>query len=826
MDSLWGDDFIIKTEPKEVKKIVKKVKEPKDVSDSVKRVVKSKSVDIHSKLQLIYENVKRILGRYADNTQIIKTRQDLHDYISKAIENGIIALDTETNNSLVPITCKLMGPCLYTPGLKNAYVPINHVDVNTKERLSWQLTEQDVFEELNRLNDSGTQIKVITHNGKFDYEVFKCTTSYEMKVYWDTFIGAKILDENERSHGLKQQYIDKVDPSIEKYDIEHLFEGVEYAVVDPDIFALYAATDSFMTYKLYLWQKEQFELPDNKRLYSLFMDVEMPILEVTAQMELDGVCIDTEYSKLLSAKYHKELDKVDETISNELLQYKEMVNEWFKTDDANYHPPKKTGEGFGKSKAEQLEDPINLGSPTQLAILLYDILKVPPVDKNSPRGTGEPILEKIDLPICKLILERRGLLKLLSTYIDKFPEMVLEPTGRLHAHFLQLGAGTGRFSSQDPNLQNIPSKNKEIRLMFKAADGYSLVGSDFSAQEPRTLAEFCQDENMLNAYYNNQDLYAVIAQKVHNNNYWDNMEHHEDGSANPDGKKRRSEAKSILLGLMYGRGNASIAEQIGGTYEQAEQITEKFFNSFPKVKVWIDKTQEDCKRLGYVEDFWGRRRRLPDIQLPKFTIKDTKDKSGDSTFNPILGCLGKVTKQDNPSIKKYQTLLENMKGRKEYDKIKDQAQKEGITIVNNGSFIAQAERQCVNARIQGSSATLTKKAMINVYRDPILKKYGFKLLLAVHDELIGECLDEYRDECAKRLTEVMVEAASDMKVPMKCDPTVTKFWYEDEIAHKLQKFRDEKFKDGLDMEAVVDLLAEEHLELTRDRIYNLLNFED
>ena len=158
-----------------------------------------------------------------------------------------------------------MGPCLYTPGLKNAYVPVNHVDINTGKRLEWQVTEEEVAEELNRLGDC----KVITHNGKFDYEVFKCTTGYVMKMYWDTMVGAKLLDENERSHGLKQQYIAKIDSSIEKYSIEHLFEGVEYAIVDPDIFALYAATDSFMTYKLYEYQLEQFNRPDHKRLKSL-----------------------------------------------------------------------------------------------------------------------------------------------------------------------------------------------------------------------------------------------------------------------------------------------------------------------------------------------------------------------------------------------------------------------------------------------------------------------------------------------------------------------------------------------------------------------------
>lgn len=818
VDSLWGDDFIVKPEPEVAKKVIKKIKEPKDPSKTVTRTVKSKSVSIHEKLALITENVKKILGVYAQNTQVICSRAELTNYIDSALFNGVIAVDTETDNSLVPLTCKLMGLCLYTPGQKNAYVPVNHVDVNTGVRFDWQVTEQEIFEELSRLTD---KVIIITHNGKFDYQVIKCTTGYQMKVDWDTMVGAKILDENERSAGLKQQYIEKIDPSIEKYSIEHLFEGVEYALVKPEIFALYAATDSFMTYKLYMWQKEQFELKGHERLYRLFNEIEMPVVEVAAEMELAGVEIDKEYSKRLSAKYHKFLEDVDVKLQVELDKLEPTISKWRMSEEANIHPPKKTGDGYGKSKNEQLESPVNVASPTQLAILLYDILKVGEIDKKQPRGTGEPILEKIKLPICDLILERRGLVKLIDTYIDKFPEIVLPETGRLHAHFNQVGAGTGRFSSSDPNLQNIPSKNKEIRLMFKARDGYALVGSDFSAQEPRLLAHYSGDENMLKAYEQGQDLYAVIAQKVHNNDYWDNLEFRQDGSANPEGKKRRSEAKSILLGLMYGRGNASIAEQIGGTFEQAQEITDKFFNSFPKVKDWIEETQNSAKRLGYVEDVWGRRRRLPDIMLPKYTIKDTK--ASESTFNPLIGALGKVSAQSNPAIEKYRMLLESMKSRKEYEKIKSDAFKEGVLVVDNGGFIAQAERQCVNSRIQGGAATLTKIAMNKVHRDPILKNLGFTMLLAVHDELIGECPIENQDAVADRLCQVMIEAAKgDVVTPMKCDPTIEKSWYWTDYTEGIKKdYKKLLGKVSSDV-ALADMITT-HTELTEETIREILS---
>ena len=252
IESLWGEEFNI--EEPSVKSVLKKIQKPVKVA-----AVKPSKMPLLDRLQYIKDNVMRILGVYASTTVTIRTRQELHEYIDAAIENGIIAVDTETNNSLDPLTCKLMGPCIYTPGQKNAYIPVNHVDPVTKDLLPEQCTEEDIAEEFERL----TGVKIIMHNGKFDYQVIKCTVGVSMPPYWDTMIGAKILDENERSAGLKQQYIDKIDPSIEKYSINYLFEDLEYAVVDPEVFALYAATDAYMTYKLYLWQVDQFNRPEN-----------------------------------------------------------------------------------------------------------------------------------------------------------------------------------------------------------------------------------------------------------------------------------------------------------------------------------------------------------------------------------------------------------------------------------------------------------------------------------------------------------------------------------------------------------------------------------
>lgn len=547
--SLWGSDFEIATPSKTAtKNILSKVNNPITNTTIVTKAVSSKGLSIQEKMSIIEQEVKRILGKFQNNITVIRTQEDFSNYIDIAIQNGEIAIDTETNNSLDPITCKLIGPCIYTPGQKWAYIPVNHVDPITHEKLANQITEDYIKEQFDRLKST----KIIMHNGKFDYQVIKCTCNCILKIYWDTIIGARLLNENEKAK-LKEQYISKIDSSIEKYDIEGLFQKLPYEIFAPELFALYAATDAYMTYQLYKYQLAEFSKPEHEELFNLFKAVEMPIVEITAEMELTGICIDKDRAERLSKKYHNLIIPVQEKIQKELEKYRPTIMEWRKTDEANFHPksdkPDKNGVfKLKKSKSEQLEDPIKTNSPTQLAIFLYDILKQPVIDPKTPRGTGEEILKEIKLPICKYILEERGLQKLLNTYIDKLPTCVNPKTGRIHANFNQIGADTGRFSSNDPNLQNIPSHNKEIRTIFVPAPGKALVGADFSQQEPRLLASYAKDKTMLDAYKHDKDLYATIASQVYHNNYEDNLQEFPDGSINVEGKKRRSNCKTVLLG--------------------------------------------------------------------------------------------------------------------------------------------------------------------------------------------------------------------------------------------------------------------------------------
>lgn len=506
--SLFGEDFDVKITlpaPIPVRDLMRRIdiaETTAEISDrDTQKILKSSKISLRERLDVIYTRVLQVLGKQRHNTRVIRTKEDLVAYIDRAIANDRISIDTETNNSLDPITCKLMGPCLYTPGEKQAYIPINHLDLNTNELLPNQLTEEDCREQFQRLVDH--KVFIVMHNGKFDYKVIKCTCGIEIVPDWDTMIAAKVLDENEFRANLKLQYIDKIDPTQEKYDIEELFENVPYAYVDPDIFALYAATDSMMTDKLYLWQKERMDAAvvenPEKNIYKLFKDVEMPCVQVVAEMELAGVGFDTAYANRLKSKYESQLWEIDNQIEAEFKKLEDAITAWKKTDEATQparfyvaEKSKMSAEKIeanypyldtelnrrykiGKSKLEQLEDPINLASPVQLAIFFYDILKLH--NNAGDRSTGEDALIELGkhCPIAKLLLDRRGVVKLLDAFINSLPEKINSKTGKIHGSFHQYGAATGRFSSSEPNLQQIPSHSKNIRLLFTADTDYHQV---------------------------------------------------------------------------------------------------------------------------------------------------------------------------------------------------------------------------------------------------------------------------------------------------------------------------------------------------------------
>lgn len=715
---------------------------------------------IMERIPSIRAMANRYLGQYADIYRIIQDEKELEDYITKAIEDGELAIDTETNG-LDFGEMVIAGLCLYSPSQTGVYVPLNHVSYITMTKLDGQLSEQFVAKQLTRLKDT----KLIFFNAKFDIRVIKQTLGVELIPYWDGYIGARLLNENEPDNGLKtlhNKYVLKGEG--ESFNYESIFKGVPFSHIPINTAYLYAAHDAVLTYELYKFQ-EPFLTKDHPTCVErnlqgvayVFREIEMPLINIVAQMEDTGIALDLEYAKDLEEKYGQELAKVEQEFFDELDKYKDTIDQYRKQ----------------MGPACKLDERINLNSPTQLAILLYDVLGVTPVDDKSPRGTSESILEKIDIPLTRILLEYRRLQKLMSTYITKLPTTINPRTGRLHASFNQMGTDTGRFSSTDPNMQNIPARNKDIRQMFVASEGYYLLSSDYSQQEPRITAHMSGDEKMINAYKHGKDLYAEIASIAFNQPY-ENCLEYVNGVYNEEGYRRRQTSKAIVLGVCYGKGVPAIAEDLGITRQEAQKVYDEIMFHFPGLKQFMIESQNMARELGYVTTVWGRKRRLPNMQLDPYEFSYSGKTP--ANFDP-LAFDQEVNNEVPEGIKRKYIAMLNRASRSEKQRIIAQARNEGIIIKDNNSLIAEATRQCVNSRIQGSAADMTKKAMLLVGNDAQLKEWGFRLLLTVHDELIGECPKENAKKVAERFSALMIEAAKDLDVPSKCDVVITERWY-------------------------------------------------
>ena len=279
--------------------------------------------------------------------------------------------------------------------------------------------------------------------------------------------------------------------------------------------------------------------------------------------------------------------------------------------------------------------------------------------------------------------------------------------------------------------------------------------------------------------------------------------------------------------VLYGRGAASVGEQLGKTKQEAQEIIDTFFKSFPSVKNWIDSSIKQVHEKGYVEDVAGRRRRLPDAQLPKYQIIDNNLTSGD--FNPFIGC----TNRSNitPLITKYQKKCDAIKYFRDYERIKKEAEAENIEIHSNTGFIAQAERQAVNAQIQGSAASLTKAAMIEIFKDKKLRDLGAYLINTVHDEILIEAPEAVAEEAAERLCEVMINSAKPFvpNIPMAVDPEIESCWYLSQYKVQIvDKFKSlvtgnaKKNVAAMSESDAFEYMCTEYCESTRSQIYELV----
>lgn len=744
--------------------------------------------DMRGKVEYAKNLSLQVFGKKLDQIELVTDVDRIQEYLENTLKNGILAVDTETNG-LDRITGEIAGVCLYTPNEKGIYIPLHHYSFMTNQPLKINVAVEVMRDFFIKCNEH--KVKYIFHNAKFDMHILYWMVGVEVEPYWDTQIGSQLLNENE-PHKLKplyQKYCVGADEEQQTASFNSLFKGILFTKIPPDVGYMYASFDPIMTYELYQFQYEYLDIEGTyckskglERVAKVFREIEMPLIKVVFDMECTGVQIDTELASKLQSTYKVYMEQAEVAFKNEVKKLSNKIEKLQVSSPVKYSKLVKNG-----------KIDINIGSTQQLAILFYDVLHFESPDKKSPRGTGEDILKHYDHPIVQAILEYRSMSKLLSTYVEAIPGYINKRTGKLHASFNQYGAKTGRFSSSDPNLQNIPSKaiklsdgtkidaGHDIRQMFIAGEGQVIVGGDFSQQEPRCLAHMSGDEHMINAYLEGKDLYGTIASKIYKMPYEECLEFRPDGSVNPEGKARRTSVKPVLLGIMYGRGVPSIAEQMKITPKEAQGIIDDFYNGFPKVKDFVDFAQQFAHDYGFVETAWGRKRRLTNMLLDPIEIKKCI-KDYDEDFDVFAFNADEVIPQDDyvsdEVYYKYLRLMKQAFGRAKKQEVIDLALKEGYVITDNSAKIAEAQRQCVNSIIQGSAADMTKITMIKIHDDEELNKLGYKLIIPVHDEVLGVCPKENAKAVRDRLEHIMVHIVDGFfKIPMKCDIEVTERWY-------------------------------------------------
>lgn len=686
--------------------------------------VKRNRNKLENALNIINELVKSGRLHAEGEIEAIRTPERLREYMDNCKKSGEYVLDVETTG-LDIYNDILVGICLYTPGETSVYVPFNHTDLNNI-RVPDQMTEEQVREiMIPYLQDQ--ELRCINQNIKFDNK--KLIWEWRQRIsniFWDTMIAGFILNENE-PHGLKPMYNKYIlHGTGSSEDFGDLFEGIPFNYVPIDIATVYGANDGFKTYAMYEFQKK-YLTPDHKRadfrkMYDVFRNVEMPLIDVCTDMELRGVEIREDFAQELSEDFNRELVEVEAKCDAYVEQFKGFILE--------HNTLMRLTKGTCK---------INYNSPQQVAALFYDIFKLKSVSRKEPRGTGDKIVQKFLSTAKKKDTKKsrefaefltnysrfKEINKLLGTYVDKIPAVKEPKINAVYTTYNQYGAKTGRFSSSDTvskiNLQNIPSKEKRIRKIFKAREGYKLVGGDFSQIEPRVLAYLSGDDSMINAYKEGKDLYAIMGSQVYQLPYEDCKEFYPDGTVNAEGKHRRTTMKSVLLGIMYERGAAAIGEQFNKSSEWAQGLIDNFYKSFPKINQYRLKIENMAETYGYVTTITGRKRRLPDMQL------EDKDDY------------------------RYQ----------------------------------EAHRQSLNSVIQGSSADIMKLSMIAIYNDPRYKALDCHMIITVHDELIMEVPEDHIKEGAELLVGTMKRVGHSLiDLPMSVDAEVNDYWYGENLAEK------------------------------------------
>lgn len=533
--------------------------------------------------------------------QVIDTEQALQEWIDKLRDAELFAFDTETT-SLNYMEAELVGVSFAVKPYEAAYVPVAHDYPGAPDQLDRDL----VLQALKPLLEDAEQFKVGQHL-KYDQSILALYGITLRGIQYDTMLESYVLDSTATRHDMDSLALKYLGRSTIHFE-DVAGKGVKqltFNQVDIDIAAPYAAEDADITLQLHetLWSKLQAE----QSLVSVFEDIERPLINVLGRIERKGALIDTEMLNQQSARLAKSLLEIEQ-------------------------------EAY-----ELAGQPFNLASPKQLGAILFEKLEIP-VRKKTPKGqpsTAEAVLQDLahDYPLPKIILQHRSLSKLKSTYTDKLPLMVNRGTQRVHTSYHQAVAATGRLSSSDPNLQNIPIRTEEgrhIREAFIAPKDYLLVAADYSQIELRIMAHLSEDEGLLGAFERGEDVHKATAAEVFS------------VPVEEVSTSQRRHAKAINFGLIYGMSAFGLAQQLEIGRNEAQLYIDRYFERYPGVHRYMDETRASAAQNGYVETLYGRRLYLPEINSRKVPRRQAAERTAINA--PMQGTAADIIKKAMISV--------------------------------------------------------------------------------------------------------------------------------------------------------------------------------
>lgn len=711
----------------------------------------------------IIAQAKEMSEKYAGQYDCVTDKDVLIDYVDTIISERRTGLDTETTGLNI-FKDPVVGFSLYAPGKKAIYVPMLHLSRFTGKVDPNQLPVEFCAQQLNRLVDV-KDMTIDYFNAPFDLNELWYSMGVKL---WDVrsndgSLMMRLLNtERHRNNNLKDLHAEFCSHTTRGPRFGELFPPGTFNRCPFKYTSAYGARDAEMASELVDYAYSELRKPENAGLLRVWENIERPLIPVLLRMREKGVLVDEAKRAELTVKYRAQMEEAEKEVIHEYEPYIPKINQWRMK--------------YGRSKGHTIDLPVKIGSEAQLKILLFDIMGLPrpesgKVDKEALKGTNSPI--------GNAILKYREATKLLSTYLEGLDKFI-QPDGCVHGGIKQLGADTGRTSAYDPNMQNIPSHNREIRTMYVARPGKYLISCDYSGQEPRLTASLSKDAKMIETYQKGQDLYSMIAAVAFNTTYEECLEKRPNGELYLEGKERRGQAKTIVLGICYGRQIPSIAEQLKCSVDEAQLIYDKVTKSFPGLLRAQDESAQMAHDKGYVETLWGRRRHL---SVMKHDPYEFKYKDG---CNPDFDPFDPDGSSDSCEVsearkKEYTKDLLGLKWRKDKNEYIANLQAQGIEVADYSYQIAEQSRKCLNARIQGSAADMSKLAMIAIDKDERLKRLGCYLLLMIHDEVICECPIENHKEAITYIKEDMEKVASHLPVPFKSDPETAVCWYGEEV---------------------------------------------